>query len=409
MPQAGGKASSARYWWIVVAGFVGVALCQTPMVFLTVGAFAAPLNEAFGWNRPTVSLAISVSALALAVASPFAGAFIDKYGPRPVLMTSLVLMALGLMSLSLLTDSLWHFLGVYALIGVLGAGANTMPYARVLTGWFDKRRGLVMGLSMSALGLGGDIGSFVAENITAAFDWRTAYVGLGLMILLIALPLAYFVMRETPPDPAHASPGAVSRAGLTRAEAFRTPEFWLMLVIFFLTAATLHGIQIHMVSVLRHNGLDDGAAVTGAMFFGLGLVVGRIGCGFLFDYKFAPHVAFVAFLGSLLGMGFISQAVTPESAMGIAFLTALGTGAETAMLGYLVSRYFGFKAFGVVYGCIFGADMLGTAVGIYLWGLNYEAAGSYGAAQWVSFACIAIICLALYKLRPFPRWSDETA
>lgn len=73
------------------------------------------------------------------------------------------------------------------------------------------------------------------------------------------------------------------------------------------------------------------------------------------------------------------------------------------MLGYLVSRYFGLRSFGSVYGCIFGADMFGTAVGIYGWGLNYDLSGSYRIAQAVSVAGVAAVCMLLHRLGPYPR------
>lgn len=97
-----------RGWWIIAAAFLGVLLCQTPVVFLSFGVFMAPLQDTFGWDRSSMSLALSLSTLTLAVASPFAGRLLDRWGARPVLLTSLVLMALSIMSLYFLTSSLWH-------------------------------------------------------------------------------------------------------------------------------------------------------------------------------------------------------------------------------------------------------------------------------------------------------------
>lgn len=373
------------------------------MVFLSFGVFMTPLHEAFEWDRSLMSLALSVSTLTLAVASPVAGHLLDRWGPRPVLLTSLVLMALSIMSLYYLTGTLWHLLGVYALIGVLGAGANHMPYARIIVSWFDRRRGLALGISMAALGLGGLVSRFVAANVLAVYGWRAAYLGLGLMVLLVAWPVAFLLLRDNPEQRSPDRAASASVPGLSWNETVRTPEFRMLMLVFFLIAATLHGLHVYLPSVLAARGLPREEALIGVWGFEVFLVIGRIGSGFLFDHRFAPRVALVAFLGSLLGMSLIGAVSTLPLAVLCAALLALGPGAETAMFGYFVSRYFGLKAFGTIYGWIFGADMLGTALSIYLWRLNQEIAGSYQIAQWAAVAGIAVICVTLYRLRPFPQ------
>jgi MFS family permease len=392
-----GFARSAR---IVAGAFVGVLLCQTPMVFLSIGAFVGPLRASFGWDFSTVYLAVSASTLALALASPFAGALLDRWGVRNMVLTSTLLLALTLMSLYFLTDSLWHLLGTYALLGVLGAGANTMPYARILVSWFDRRRGLALGIAMAALGLGGDVAATLTGAVMANFDWRAAYLSLGLLVLIVAWPTAFWLSRDVPGSAG--ADGASDVPGLTRAEAMRTRTFWMLALAFALLAATLHGLQMHLMRLLGHNGLSPAAAAPAVTAFGAALVIGRIGCGFLFDHRFAPRVALGAFLCSLAGLLLVGDAATPGLAIAAGFLAGLGPGAETALIGYLVSRYFGLKSFGFVYGCVFGADMFGTAVGIYGWGLNYDLAGSYRIAQVVSVAGVAAVCLLLYRLGPYP-------
>ena len=113
-------------WWIVAVSTIGVAFCATPVVFLTLGVFMIPLGEEFGWNRAEISLGLSVAALSLAIATPWAGRMLDSQGPRRILRWSLALYALATASLYFLGNSILQFYAVLGLIGVLGAGSNTI-------------------------------------------------------------------------------------------------------------------------------------------------------------------------------------------------------------------------------------------------------------------------------------------
>src|SRR4051812_32199884 len=106
-------------WYIVGASVIGAALSQAPIVYLSLGVFMIPLKEAFGWDRGTVSLGLSVGALTLALSMPPVGRLIDKFGPRRVLLPSMAMFAVATMSLYFLTNSRWHYLGMFALIGVV--------------------------------------------------------------------------------------------------------------------------------------------------------------------------------------------------------------------------------------------------------------------------------------------------
>lgn len=318
-----GDVRFARGVGIIAGAFVGVLLSQTPIVFLSLGAFVGPLRASFGWDHSTVFLAVSASTLALALASPFAGALMDRWGVRKVLLTSTLLLALTLMSLYFLADSLWQLLITYVLLGVLGAGANTMPYARILVAWFDRRRGLALGIAMAALGLGGDVASTLVGAVMANFDWRAAYLSLGLLVLVVAWPTAFWLSRDVPAGSGADGTTDAGVPNLTRAEVLRTRTFWTLALAFGLLAATLHGLQMHLPRVLGHNGLPPPAAPALAAF-GAALVVGRIGCGFLFDHRFAPRVALGAFLCSLAGLLLVGVAATPRLAIAAGFLAGLG-------------------------------------------------------------------------------------
>ena len=406
-------------WWVVGASVIGTALCQSPIVFLTLGVFMIPLGEQFGWDRAEISLGLSVAAFSLAVATPFVGRLLDRFGPRKILLSSLLLYGATTASLGALGKAIWQFYLTLAAIGVLGAGSNTMSYARVLTAWFDKRRGFALGMTMAGIALGTTVAPVYAQAMIDAFDWRMAYTGLGLTVIVLGMPVIYFVIKETPqelglqPDgveqtsevnaPGVSGEPPPAAGGMTRAQAFRSRTFWMLLAIFFMLAVALHGVQIHLVPLLRDAGITPRFAAAMAGLMGLTSMFGRVLVGYLFDRIFAPRVAIVTFLCT--GLGFVLLTVTESLPMAVICTVLMGIGAssESDLLAYLCSRYFGLASFGELYGYVYAALMLGTAIGPYAVGLSFELSGSYTTALWYCFGGSLLICWLLSRLEAFPR------
>ena len=160
-----------------------------------------------------------------------------------------------------------------------------MSYARVLTAWFDKRRGFALGMTMAGIALGTTVAPVYAQAMIDAFDWRMAYTGLGLTVIVLGMPVIYFVIKETPqelglqPDgveqtsevnaPGVSGEPPPAAGGMTRAQAFRSRTFWMLLAIFFMLAVALHGVQIHLVPLLRDAGIAPRFAAAMAGLMGL--------------------------------------------------------------------------------------------------------------------------------------------
>jgi MFS family permease len=410
-------------WYIVAASAIGVALSQAPVAYLSLGVFMIPLQQSFGWDRGTVSLGLSVGALTLALSMPLVGRLVDRHGARRVLLPSMLMFSLVMMSLYFLTGSLWHYLGMFALIGVVGSGSNTMTYARVLSAWFDRRRGMALGFAMSGIGLGSALSPVIAQAIINAHGWRAAYLGLGLLVLAVGWPIQYFLMRDSPQavglrqdgepasvrHPIELGDASLASVGMTRREAVRTKEFWMLMAIFFIVALTLHGLQIHLAPLLRDNGLSAGAAAGAAGLTGAVMFVSRIGVGYLLDKFFAPRLGFFVFLCPLVAMALVGHASTVGLALASATLLGVGSGAESDLMAYLVSRYFGIKCFAEIYGYTYGALMVGSAIGPYLWGLTFDLSHSYQPALWTALGGIGVICLLLLRFGRFPDWNQKLA
>jgi MFS family permease len=399
-------------WYVCAASFVGLMVCQSPAIFLSFGVFMKPLAAAFGWERGPMSLALSFCAISLALVSPVAGSLIDRFGARRVLLPSMIGFGLLIASLYFLNGSLLQFYVLYIVLGIVGAGANNVSFMRVITAWFGRLRGRALGIASSGVAMGAAVLSFIAQQCISRFGWRAGYLGIAAVILFVAAPLVALIIRDRPSDlglePEAGAGQTQERGQVPLGEVLRRPLAWALVLLGFLVAVSMHGGQVHMVPLMTDRGISPALAAGGMAFLmAVSSVIGRMGIGTLFDYFFAPRISIFAFLAAACGLilMMVSNATWPCYVFAITM--GFGSGAESDVLGYLTSRYFGLKAFGRVYGLVFGGFMLGTAVAPYFFGAIFDRTGSYQAALGISAALILVLCAVLALLPRFPALNSS--
>jgi len=406
-------------WWIVFVAAVGLSMGYGPIVTFTFGVFFKLLNQEFGWSRGDISQAFSLSLFVMSLVFPFIGRLVDRFGARKIIIPSILLFGLGLMSLSLLSANIWQLYAVYILLGLVGGGTAPVPYSNVLSHWFDKRRGLALGVAMVGLGLGAFVMPSLAQMLIVSQGWRQAYIVFGLMVMVITIPIVGLFFKETPemvglrPDgdvmnPNHQN-ASEQKIGLSAQEARQTHTFWILVGAFFLMSASVHGCLIHLVPLLTDRGISPQLAAGATSLFGAALLFGRVGAGYLLDHFFASSVALCFFCGTALGLLLLWSGVTGTAAVIAAFLIGLGMGAEGDIIAYLIGRYFGLRAFSEIYGYAFGAFTLGGVSGPLLMGRGFDATGSYSLGLGV-FVVVTLIAAGLMtRLGPYREWEVEVA
>jgi MFS family permease len=387
-------------WWNVGASFTGLALSYAMFTIFTFGVFLKPLAEEFGWRRDEMAFAYTVTNLTIVVASLLLGVLIDRFGVRRVLIPSVVLMAAAVASMSQLTGNIYHFYAMYLLIPLLGAGTLPTSYSRVIIGWFFRRRGVALGITLAGFGVGAALIPAVGQMLIDFYGWRGSYLVFAAMIFLIALPSSYFLIRETPEEmgleiDGDQQPGnSDSDVGLSAREASKTVSFWLILFAILLVGVGIASVLAHMVPMLTDRGISPQTAAFCQMTLGIGLIFGRVFSGFLMDRYFAPYVAAIFTLMFVVGAAILASGTSSTMAFVAAAFIGLSLGSEISETAYLVSRYFGPKAYGVIYGMMFAAYQLGASVGPPALGRYYVVAGDYINALWV-LAALAFIAAAL--------------
>jgi MFS family permease len=396
-------------WWVVFASVFGLIGGGAMTVFVF-SVFLRPLTETFGWTRGEVSGALAASSLVGAITSPIIGKLIDSKGVRVVVLTAIVAFSALTASVAFLAASLAMLYGLYILIGIAGAGQSPVPYSKAIAGWFDDKRGLALGIAIAGSGVGTAVMPQLAQALTTHFGWRAGYLGLAATFFVVAFPIVALFLREPPAaEPGHAAFGPMP--GLTMTEAARSWRFWILVVAFFLSVTPVNGVITQAIALLGDRGMSVREAAAGLSTAGVVAIVSRLVAGFCLDRVHAPFVG-VAFFGtSTVGMAMLAFGATGNEAVAGAALCGVGIGAEVDLVAFLITRYFGMRAFGTIYGYVFAVLPIGVGVGAALMGATYDRAHSYQPMLVAFTVMLVVACALLATLGPYayPRVAGPVA
>lgn len=374
-----------RDWLAVGASAVGMVLCVGTLALYSFGVFVRPLTAEFGWSRTGLFAALSFFQFGLAFCSPVWGVVLDRFGPRRVIVFSLVALSFLVASLGLLTANLWHLYLVFLAIPLLGGGASPLGYSAIMVRRFDRKLGFALGLSLLGVGLGGAVLPPLAQFLLSEFGWREAYVALGALTLLVTLPAALVATRN--------ASGPVRRgaaAALPIGPMLRTRAYFLMAATFVLLGLVSVGVLANFVPMMVDHGFTPPEAARIAGLVGLSVVVVRGGLGWVLDRVHATYVlAVVAVTAGAVPL-LLAYGEGPATGYLAAVLLGSAIGAEVDFVSFLVRRYFDQSAFGRLYGIAFGLYILGTAIGPVTLGYSFDHLGGYRAGLLV-FAVLSLI------------------
>jgi MFS family permease len=401
-------------WRIVLASALGIGLGLAPIPFYTLGVFAGPLSQEFGWGIDKIFLALLVTTICSLLLSPVIGLIVDRVGARKVVVPCVLAFGLCLMLHGLNPGSFPLYIATWVVIGVVGVGTLPITWTRVINNWFSECRGLALGLALVSTGITGICAKFWVAYLIAEFGWRWAFVGLGLFPLVVALPVVYLLFRDTDDPklsqdvlPLSKRKGAVAAevTGMTTRQAFRDWRFWLLGICFVAISFGIGGTLPNLETLFGSKGFTTSDAVTLASLIGVSVVAGRLGGGFLIDYLWAPGVAFVLLVLPAISCFLLAG---PNLSFTIAacavLLVGLAAGAEQDLMAFLVVRYYGMKSYGVIYGVLYSAFALGAGTGPWVFAKVYESTGTYDVVlkyAGIAFILGAIPLLMLGKYRDF--------
>jgi MFS family permease len=395
-----------HFAWVVLGAVMLVMLAASGLrsVF---GVFIKPLEAEFHWDRASLSGAAALSLFLLGAVGPFAGRLADRWGPRRVYALSLVLLGVGTVASSFV-HTLWH---VYVASGILMAvgagGAGLAVGATVAARWFEKHRGLVIGLLGGAMSAGQLIVVPLAMGLTVSYGWRQSYFWLGVALFALILPLSIWLVRDGPgekglkpygaghavPSPGMTSLPAERRVSVT--EAAQIPAFWLLVATFFVCGYTSSGLVLtHLIPHSMEHGFSEMAAAQALGVMGAMNILGTVASGWICDRfgRKGPLAFYYFFRGlSLLFLLYVWNLPSLHLFAAIFGLNYISTVPPTTTL---TANIFGRYSVGELSGWIFFSHQVGAALGAAIGGWVFDWTGSYGWA-FVSAAVLAIIAAGL--------------
>ena len=387
------------YAWVVV-GTLFLAQAVALGVRGTIGLLVNPWQTEFGWGRAAVSFTASLGFVVYGIAQALSGRWADRIGPRTIFGASIAVLGVGTLAVSSIV-TLWQaylIFGVLIMFAIGGASSSTSAVA--VARWFTARRGLALGVVAAGSAAGQFVLVPVMAALVGALGWRTAFLWLGAAILVVALPIILFLLRD---DPDRAGDSARADAALAGpptplTEIVRHAGFWCLSLSFFVCGVTTSGlIDTHFIPYAEDHHM---AAVTAATAFGVlslvnmifttlsGAASDRLGYTRLLGWIYAGRAV------TLVYLVFARDPVT-LFIFAVAFgIVDFSTVAPTTALSTVM---FGRRSAGTVYGLVALSHQVGSALGSYAGGLVHDLTGSYtgfilagavlsGAAAFMSWA-----------------------
>jgi MFS family permease len=400
----GGRDVGTAPWLVVLGSMLALIVGNGPIILFTFGVLLQPISAEFNWPRSALASAVVVSHVTGGMMMPFMGTLMDRIGVRMVALPAIVIFAAATAAGGLLGPSPLEFMLLYGFLGIVGAGHSTLTYARAVSGWFDARRGLALGITLAGIGIGAAVLPKYTHYFVVSYGWREAYFALGGLLFAVGFPAVAFLVKD---KGAGEKRNGAAEAGLTLRQTLGTRQFWLTAAAMMIVAAAINGTIAHIVPILSDRGVAAGTATTAVAAAGLSLIVGRMLSGLALDRFFAVYVAAFFFSIPLIGMAMLGAGVSGEWAVAAAVLLGLGIGAEGDIMAYLTSRYFGMAHYGVIYGCILAFFTLGSGAGPWLMAHAYDGWHSYvpglaGLGVAVAGAIGMVAVLGPYRYPP-PR------
>ena len=398
-------------WLIVLVSAIGLFLGPPLMVF-SFSVFFKSLVEDFHASRAAVSFAFSLFNIVGAVLIPATGMLIDRFGAKRVILVFTLLYGLGLCSAVWVGSALWELYLLFTVLGVaMASGPAPVPYGVVISHWFNRHRGLALGVSMMGIGIGSVVVPILAQRLITSFGWRAAFAIFGGAVVLLPLPILAALLQNDPGQRGLQSDGdeknqvsqlqPQEKQGLTWHEIWHSPAFWILICIFSLAGASVHGAALHMSAIFTDRGVTAERAAIATALVGIAVMLGRVTSGYLLDRLFAPRVAILFYSATALGIAILCAGTSGPLALAASFLVGLGMGAEVESMAYMISRYFGLLAFGTAYGHAFGAFMLSGAAGVFLMGAGYDRFHSYTVPLAGLCGAMVLALVLLARLGPY--------
>jgi MFS family permease len=397
-PRRAAQLQVAATGFLTLFSIVGLALYGLPLYYDF-------MVKEFGWSRAQVTSGNALSKLLIGPLFGFiAGWIVDRFGPRRLMLAGILMAGGALIGLSAMT-ALWMFYLFY-LFNALGyVCGGPLPNQVLLSRWFDKSRGKAMGFAYLGIGVGGALVPLLSHRLTESLGWRGALRWLGILMIVLALPMAFFV-KESPEGEAEnrdAAPAAPIKG------VFRSPAFYLLALGSMCSIGAVGGTNQHLKLFLSlDQQYEQGEAARIISLVLAFSIVGRLLMGWLADHLPKRQVMLIIYFLVAAAIPLLFFASTPGMMYLFAAVFGLGLGGEYLIIPLMAAELFGVRVLGRLMGVILTADGVAEAVSPMFIGYLRDRTGSYGTGfiMLIGIALAGALAVAFLPRKglPEPVW-----
>jgi MFS family permease len=416
----GGRLSDLYYGWRMIAVGSVLRILGGGLYFYGFSVFFLPLSQDLGLSRAATSLVFSLARAQGAFEGPVAGYFMDRHGPRPLMILAILMAGVGHMFLAGV-NSYVTLLIVYMGVVSLSFHAGFMDAPMLIANtWFIRKRTMAMALISGSIGIGGFIFTPLLSAAVHTFGWRPAAFGCGVLFILIGLPLALLVRRSPEsigllpdgdqPSTAHGNEAPINRstvradADFTLAQALRTSSFWYLTTATAIRVIILSALNVHYVALMVWKGMTPQRAAVFLAAQAFMAVPSHLLFGWIGDRLNKPKLMATCMLlaaGSMVVLAYVHS----EWAI-LIFIALFSVVESTFPVNWsTVGEYFGRKNFAKIRGSMSFVSTWGSVIGPVIAGAVYDHTLSYDIVIGSSAALLLVASL-LYSMVKKPRLPD---
>ena len=401
-------------WYVVLAAFLimgvnyGVRYCF--------GIFIKPMAEEYHWSRSVISAGMSILIIGYGFGGIFSGRLIDRIAPR-WLITAGAMLAAGGLFLTVLVREPWQFYLTYGVCAGMGSSCfGVVVCNSSVAKWFDRKRGLAVGLASVGVGVWMMVLSPLAGYLVKLYDWRVGFIAMGCAYLLLPVGLAQWLMGRTKPEDyglapdgeRNAAAGAPAAPAVEPAEPspalgpiLKDSRFWILAACYSVAFLAEMAALVHQVPYALDRQIDKVAAASTLGMVGIASIVGRFFFGWLADrLKDAKRASSLGFLCMALGMVLLLLASSAKVLFIYAVIFGFGYGSMSTLMPYLLADRFGRRALGSIYGMLTFCISLSGALGPVVAGYIYDLRGSYTAAWLLNLGLLIVVTFLILTMKP---------
>lgn len=393
------KKEKFHYAWVI--------LFVTFLCFLAVqggrlafGAFMEPWEKDFSISRVTTSLISTISFVIYGLSQPFIGRLVDRLGARIIISTSTLLVGISFFVMTFITQA-WQLFVLYSFVSIGVGGASNVAGTVLVMKWFNKKRGLALGILEAGFGFGQMLIVPGSLLLIQYLDWRITNLILALFLIIIVFPVVLLFLRNQPSEKGmepiggyvkedHSESETKQEKNFSIRDVLSKKQFWFLILPFAICGFTTTGLMdTHLIPYSHNHGYSTAITSAAVSILAAFNIIGILLSGFIIDYWSSRKLLIILYFTRALSISILLASHNPTLLLIFAGLFGLVDFATVAPTQMLATQYFKNYSIGFIVGCLSLGHQAGSALGSYLPGLFFSQFGSYEPAIYLSIIILA--------------------